>query len=82
MTPPNQDYTLDFENMTEIAQLYNSFLTEYATSNHHYLCDTAELTPTVNNFYDECHFNTQGAKNISVIIGQCIDKINGEHSAH
>jgi lysophospholipase L1-like esterase len=74
MTPPNKPYTLDFESMVDIAFLYNSFLLRFSRDNDHYACDAASvLAPTFENFYDDCHFNTKGAKNMSMIVGKCIE---------
>jgi len=74
MTPPNEPYTLDFESMVDIAFLYNSFLVRFSMNNDHYACDAASvLAPTFENFYDDCHFNTKGAKNMSMIVGKCIE---------
>ena len=64
MTPPNKDYTLDFESMVYLASLYNGYLKQFANEHGHYLRDAADkLTPTYDNFFDDAHFNTAaGAK--------------------
>jgi hypothetical protein len=76
MTPPNKNYTLTFDNMVHIASLYNEYLKEFAKRNGHYLCDAAaKLTPTYDNFYDDCHFNTAGAYRMGQIVSQCFQEI-------
>jgi len=76
MTPPYDDYTLDFGSMIYIASLYNDFLVRFARENNHYVCDAASaLVPGFENFYDDCHFNTQGARNMSVIVGKCLEDV-------
>jgi hypothetical protein len=83
MTPPNQTYTLDFESMVEIASLYNSFLVRFATENNHDVCDAASMiAPNYDNFYDDCHFNTEGAQRFGVIVGKCAEKILNRQSFH
>ena len=73
MTPPNEPYALDFESMVDIASLYNSFLLRFSMDNDHIACDAAlELAPTFENFYDDCHFNTKGAKNMSMVVSKCL----------
>jgi lysophospholipase L1-like esterase len=76
MTPPNQNYTLEFESMSYIASLYNSFLVKFSMGKDHFSCDAAsEFSPSFENYYDDCHFNTQGARNMSIIVGKCIESI-------
>ncbi|KQC06764.1 MAG: hypothetical protein APR62_07540 [Smithella sp. SDB] len=73
MTPPGEPYTCDFESMIYIASLYNSFLLKFSKENDHPVCDAASMvSPTFDNFYDDCHFNTNGAKNLSRIIADCV----------
>jgi hypothetical protein len=63
MTPPNQDYTLDFESMVAIADLYNRHLRDFAAAGRRTVCDAAPLMePTLDNFYDDCHFNVRGTQ--------------------
>lgn len=75
MTPPDKDYTLDFESMRRIASLYNDYLRDFARRHGHYLCDAAEkIPPSYENFYDECHFNIAGAKRMGSVVTQCIEE--------
>jgi lysophospholipase L1-like esterase len=74
MTPPDEAYTLDFESMVQIASLYNSYLIKFAKENNHDVCDAAsQLEPSYNNFIDDCHFNTQGAHNMGMIVSRCVE---------
>lgn len=76
MTPPNQDYAVQFESMVHIAKLYNDHLLQFTKEKGLHVCDIAnELSPTFENFYDDCHFNTLGSKKASVPIGHCIEKL-------
>lgn len=73
MTPPNQDYTLDFQSMIHMASLYNAFLKSFAERHGHYLCDAAaKFMPTFQSFYDDCHFNTAGAAKMALVVKECL----------
>jgi lysophospholipase L1-like esterase len=74
MTPPNANYTLDFDSMVYLADLYNRHLRAFAMRHGHYFCDAAsKFEPSYENFSDDCHFNERGAKRMSEVIRQCID---------
>jgi lysophospholipase L1-like esterase len=76
MTPPYQPYTLSFDSMVYIASFYNSYLSTFAKEHHHYFCDAAaNLSPSYDNFYDDCHFNENGAKNMSYVVEKCIEDL-------
>lgn len=73
MTPPGEPYTCDFKSMVYLSSLYNSFLLKFSKDNGHPACDAASMiSPTYENFYDECHFNTNGAKNMGNIVADCV----------
>lgn len=73
MTPPNQKYTLDFQSMRHLASLFNNFLVRFSADNGHYVCDAAaKLPPSYDVFYDDCHFNTNGAAMMSDIVSNCV----------
>ena len=73
MTPPNQTYTLSLENMIFIADLYNNFLTNYSNENNLAICDaTSKLEASYRNYYDDTHFNTNGAANMKNALVDCI----------
>ncbi len=59
-----------------VAAKYNDFLINFARENKHYVCDAASaLAPGFENFYDDCHFNTQGARNMSVVVAKCLEDV-------
>lgn len=73
MTPPKRSYTLNFESLVYIANLYNEFLLEFATVSDITSCDLAsKLEPNFDNFYDDCHFNLQGSMHVANELTQCL----------
>jgi len=73
MTPPNEEYTLDFDSLVHIASLYNNFLIDFARKRGHKICDLAhEFKPSYQIFYDDCHFNENGAENVANYLFSCI----------
>ena len=78
MVPPNRDYALDFGSMVHIAKLYNKRLIGFAKENKFSYCDLAsQITPSVDNFVDDCHFNLLGAKNVADFVSSCIVGFRG-----
>ena len=82
MTPPNAygkhdaNYTLTFDSMIHIARLYNNYLVSFANENNHQICDLAsEISPSYDYFYDDCHFNTNGAVKAADLINSCVSNI-------
>jgi hypothetical protein len=74
MTPPNANYTLDFDSMVYLANLYNSHLRAFAVRHGHYFCDAAsKFKASYEDFFDDCHFNERGAKRMSEVVRQCFD---------
>ncbi len=73
MTPPNCNYTLDFDSMTHITSLYNNYLIEFSKNNKHFFCDIVPgLDPSYDIFYDDCHFNEKGAIHVADLLFSCI----------
>lgn len=73
MTPPYTSYTLPIEDMAHIAALYNHFLVDFARKHNDPVCDLASaLAPTVDNFYDDFHFNQSGARNVAKYLVPCV----------
>ncbi|MCH8157345.1 MAG: SGNH/GDSL hydrolase family protein, partial [Nitrospinae bacterium] len=57
MTPPFQNYTLDLESLTYIADLYNDYLLDFAHASGHPTCDIApHVKATLAYFFDHAHF--------------------------
>jgi hypothetical protein len=73
MTPPNEGYTLSFESLVYIANLYNKYLEAEAKRMNVPFCDAASrIPPTTEFFYDDMHLNSNGAKRLAEIIFECI----------
>lgn len=72
MTPFDEDYTLDLTSMEAIANLYNSYLVQFANEQGFDLIDLAAAMPAGTQFfYDDVHFNTEGARRVAnVILGE------------
>jgi lysophospholipase L1-like esterase len=87
MTPPNQDYTLDFESLIYIAKLYNQYLIRFSQQEKHSYCDIAkDMAPSYDLFIDDCHFNENGTKRFASLLAACINSIPkenfGKHSRY
>lgn len=69
MTPPNEDYTLDLASMGRMADLYNQYLIRFAGEQGHGLIDlAAAMPPGLAFFYDDVHFNTEGARRVANVL--------------
>jgi lysophospholipase L1-like esterase len=76
MTPPNQMYTLTFDDMVYLADLYNNYLINFSYENDIVICDAAnKLDASYDNFYDDTHFNINGANNMKSVLADCIKDI-------
>ena len=73
VTPHNEDYTLNFNSMMHIANLYNNFTISYALENNFVPCNVSEkIPPTLDYLWDDIHFNVGGAEKAGEIIFECI----------
>ena len=73
MTPPNTEYTLDLPSLTHIADTYNRHLLSVAEQSGLDGCDLASaIEPTLSMFYDDCHFNVNGARQVATVLSQCV----------
>jgi lysophospholipase L1-like esterase len=73
MTPPNQPYTLTFESLVYLSDLYNTYLKETAARRGVDLCDPASQMAASNDFfYDEMHFTEQGSDRIAELLVPCV----------
>lgn len=80
MTPPDTRYTLDFESMVYISELYNDYLIEFAKRNNIYAFDLSKkIPPTYEYFYDDCHFNIHGANRVSEVLFQFLIPVVKSH---
>lgn len=76
MTPPWADYTLDFDSMEHIANVYNSHLKQFAATQALPLCDLApDFPPGYEFFYDDCHYNEKGSRHFSRQLLSCLKGI-------
>jgi lysophospholipase L1-like esterase len=73
MTPPRKKYTLDFDSMIYIANLYNKYLLRFAKKKQMPSCDLAKVSEPLPDFFlDDCHFNKKGTQKVANFIFQCI----------
>ena len=73
MTPPIASYTLTFESLVHIAQLYNRALADFANERGHPFCDLAsKISPTTENFYDDVHYNDAGSSRVAEAVTDCL----------
>ncbi len=73
MTPPSANFTLPLSEMVQFALVYNRYLLDAVRSQGGEACDVARaLPPTTQYFYDDCHFNENGARAMAKAIQACI----------
>jgi lysophospholipase L1-like esterase len=73
MTPPNESYTLSLGAMAEVASVYNQYMRAFGSNNNHSVCDiAAELEPSIENYYDDCHFSETGASRVADLVQSCL----------
>lgn len=80
MTPPGEKLTLDLPSLTYVADLYNGWLESFACENSLYFYDLAAQIPAgFDSFYDDVHFNEEGARRVATALSPEIQKaINAE----
>ncbi len=75
MTPPKEDYTVGMSAIQKTALTYNNFLTSQAGKYNQRACDLAVgISPTIEFFYDDCHYNEKGAARVAELLSQCLIK--------
>jgi hypothetical protein len=73
MTPPNTPYTLDVDSLVHLASLYNEYLLDFADENALMSCDLARrIAPSLEHFFDDCHFNVNGARAVAAQMNECL----------
>lgn len=73
MTPPNQDYTLTFDNLIKVSSLYNKWLSSKVSEKKLYFCPlSSKFKPETSYFIDDCHFTEGGSQKVSQILTSCI----------
>ncbi|MDH3234478.1 MAG: GDSL-type esterase/lipase family protein [Alphaproteobacteria bacterium] len=82
MTPAFEKYTLTYESMAHIATLYNRFTAELAKKSGLPFCDLeAQVAPSLENFYDEIHYNLEGSRKAAAVLHNCLVKVIGKKSS-
>lgn len=75
-TPPHCPYTIDFESLIHISTLYNKTLLEFCGTQGIPCFDLAsQLEPSYHHFYDDCHYNVEGAKRVSDVLTPVVLKV-------
>jgi len=76
MTPPAASYTLTFDSLIHIAEVYNRDLIEFAKMHGHPVCDLAsKIGATTENFYDDVHFTYAGSQRVAEAVTACIEDV-------
>jgi len=80
MTPAFEDYTLTYESMAHIAAMYSSYLKKLGKEVGLPVCDLeAQVAPTLENFYDEIHYNLEGSRKAAAVLHRCLLDIISSH---
>jgi lysophospholipase L1-like esterase len=73
MTPPGVNFTLSLAEMAQFALAYNRALLDAVRAQGGEACDIVPaLPPTTQYFYDDCHYNENGARAMAKAIQACI----------
>jgi lysophospholipase L1-like esterase len=73
LTPPNASYTLTFESLVRVAQVYNRALIDFAKQHGHPVCDLVpQIAPTTENFWNEIHYTLTGAGRVAELVTECV----------
>ena len=78
MTPLFQDYTLPFEDLKYISNLYNEWLKKkIIDSDLHFVPISKRIPPNLNYLFDDVHLTENGTKKISnLLFNYIVDNIN------
>jgi lysophospholipase L1-like esterase len=73
MSPPDASYTLTFESLVHVAEVYNQALINFGKENGFDVCDLApRIEPTVENFFDDFHFTFKGSERVAAAVADCL----------
>ena len=73
MTPNGASYTLTFDSLVHVAEVYNRALITFANQRGHPVCDLASrIEPTIENFIDELHFSFKGSERVAAAVTECL----------
>ena len=74
MTPPNQDYTLSFEDLIFVSSLYNNWLKKIVIKNKLNFCLLSnQIQANTKYLNDDCHFSENGSQKVSDVIANYIN---------
>jgi lysophospholipase L1-like esterase len=78
MTPPAASYTLTFDSLIRVADVYNRGLIDFATERGHPICDVApKIPPTGEYFFDEFHYTSKGSAQLAQAVADCLKPLLG-----
>lgn len=76
MTPAGVSYTLTFESLVHLAQVYNSALIDFGKQRAHPVCDLAsQISATPENFFDDFHFTLAGSVRVAELLTDCVKPV-------
>ena len=76
MTPPAASYTLTFESLVRVAEVYNRALMEFGAEQGFTVCDlAAQMEASTDNFTDEFHFTFKGSARIAEVVTACLKPV-------
>ena len=74
MTPPNQNYTLVFDDLILVSSFYNNWLKKIIIDNKlNFLLLSDQINASTEHLTDDCHFTENGSKKISDVLAQYIN---------
>lgn len=75
MNPPFTGFAIDTADLRATAALYNGWLAQTVGRTSPSFCPLAEtLPPTTDVFFDDCHFNENGARLVAKLVSECLLK--------
>ena len=74
MTPPNENYTLNLNDLIFISSFYNNWIQAEINYNKLHFCSLSKKIEANTNFLiDDCHFSENGSKRVSDVLTSCIN---------
>tara|TARA_Y100000590_G_scaffold417747_1_gene517778 strand:+ start:2547 stop:3785 length:1239 start_codon:yes stop_codon:yes gene_type:complete len=75
LTPPEKNFTLNFDSLIHISKLYNNYMIKFSSKNNKISCDLdSKILASSKHMYDDAHYNIEGAKVFSKALFNCINK--------
>jgi lysophospholipase L1-like esterase len=73
MSPPFASYSLTFDSLVRVAEVYNRALIDFGAKNGFPVCDLASrLEPSIELFTDELHFSFKGSERVAEAVTECL----------